>query len=72
MTEVQEGTSEAGHCVVYGYFRESVKDLKRRDVLGREVDRQVEESMKTSKTGNPSEEDSKSGGNAQASLLLAV
>ena len=36
--EVQEGTLEAGDCVVYVYFRGSVKDLKRRDVL---VDCQV-------------------------------
>ena len=50
---MQEGTSEAGD---YGYFRESVKDPKRRDVLGRGVDCQVQESMKTSKNGNPSED----------------
>ena len=65
MIEVQEGTSEVEDCVVYGYFRGSVEDL-RRDALGRGVDCQVEESMKTSKTGNLAEEDSKSGGNAQA------
>ena len=61
MIEVQEGTSEVGDCVVYGYFRESVEDLKRREVLGRGVDRQV----------NPAEKDLKSREHAQAGLLLA-
>ena len=60
MIEVQEGTSEVGDCVVYGYFRESVEDLKRREILGRGVDRQV----------NPAEKDSKNRDHAQASLLL--
>ena len=58
--------------MVYVYFRGSVKDLNRRDVFGRGVDCQVEESMNTSKTGSPSEEDQKSGGNVHKSLLLAV
>ena len=70
--EGQEGTSEAGDCVVYVSFRGSVKDLNRRDVLGRGVDCQVEKSINTSKTGNHSEEDQKSGGNVYTGLLSAV
>ena len=61
MIEVQGGTSEVGDCVAYGYFRESVEDLKGMEVLGRGVDCQ----------GNPAEKDSKSREHAQASLLLA-
>ena len=61
MIEVQEGMSEVADCVVYGYFRESVEDLKRREVLGQGVDCQV----------NPAEKDLKSREHAQASLLLA-
>ena len=72
MIEVQEGTPEVGDCVEYGYFRWSVEGLKRRDVLGGGVDCQVEECLKTSQTGNPAEEDYKSGGNAQTGLLFTV
>ena len=57
MIEVQEGTSEVGNCMVYGYLREFVEDLKRREVLGRGV--------------NPAEKDSKSRERAPAGLLLA-
>ena len=60
MIEVQEGRSEVGDSVVYGYFRESVEDLKRMEVLGR-GDRQV----------NPAEKDLKSRESAQAGPLLA-
>ena len=60
MIEVQEGTSEVGDCVVYGYFRQSVEVLKRREALGR-VDCQV----------NHAEKDLKSRDHAQASLILA-
>ena len=61
MIEVQEGTLEVGDCVVYGYFQGCVEDLKRREVLGRGGDCQV----------NPAEKDLKSRDHAQASLLLA-
>ena len=50
MIEVQEGTSEVGDCVVSGYFRESVEDLKRMEVLDRGVDRQVDPAEKGSKS----------------------
>ena len=50
MIEVQEGMSEVRECVVYGYFSESVEDLKRMEVLGRGVDRQVNPAEKGSKS----------------------
>ena len=68
MVEVWDGTPGAnGYC----YFRETVEDLKRRAVLGRGVDCQVEESVKTSKARSPAEKYLNSGARAQACLLLA-
>ena len=61
MIEFQEGASGVGDFVVSGYFRESLEDLKRREILGRGVDRQV----------NPAEQDLKSREHAPAGLLLA-
>ena len=61
MVEVKDRTSEVGNCVIYGYFRESVEDMKRREALGRGVDCHV----------NPAEQDLKSREHAQAGLLLA-
>ena len=55
--------------MVSGYFRLSVEDLKRRDVLGRGVDCQVEASIlrREPSSGGFNERRERSGG-----LLLAV